>query len=303
MDSRADSPAKPRSGRGRGRSSGRPRRLLEALVATVAFLAFIQWLLDFSLVDPNYWAQVIRYDVVAVRLGPLTLPVWVNVGGPLIRGLTGTLFFMAVTIPISVVIGFFWGWAKLAGFRVSGWPVTLLVEVFRGTPQVVLIIFAFLFGVAFIPRNANPFGTAILIAAVALALHSAAYQAEIFRAGFQSVPKGQIEAAHSMGLGPGRTMGLVVLPQAIRLSLPPLSNELATLIKDLSLLGLVAGVELYIVGQEFAARVPSQGVFPDWVFAIWITIAAIYFLVTLAVTKTLRVVEDRFRVPGLEESG
>ncbi len=257
-------------------------RLAEAVVAAVATILVLQYILGFSLLDPDFTHEF---------------------QAAFYKGLVGTATLTAIVIPVSLVVGFFLGWAQLARYRVIAWPARLLVEVFRGVPPIVLIFFAFLFATIIIPRQLNPFQAAILIAALALAIHSAAYQAEIFRAGFQSVSRGQLEAAQSVGMTGGKAMGFVIFPQALRLALPPLGNEWASAIKDTSLLGLIGAVELFSQGQAFAARVPFEGMFPEWLFATWIGVAAAYFLITFAVTRILRGVEFFIRTSVVVGAG
>src|SRR5205823_13729640 len=141
---------------------------------------------------------------------------------------------------------------------------------------------------------------AVGLAAVAIALHSSAYQAEIFRAGLQSVPRGQIEAAQTLGLRPWQAMRHVVLPQTFRLSLPPLGNEFAVLIKDTSLLAAIAGIELVAKSRDLLGILPASGFPLVWIFAVWTIVALSYFIITFAVTRGLRFLERRFHAPGLE---
>jgi len=141
----------------------------------------------------------------------------------------------------------------------------------------------------------------LLFAALAIAIHSAAYQAEIFRAGLQSVPRGQLEAAQAIGLGRWQTMKAILLPQALRLSLPPLATEFATLVKDTSLLGALGASELFALVSDFNQLV-ARGLIGEfsWVFATWTVAALMYFLLTFAITRVFRFVETWVRVPGME---
>ncbi len=258
-------------------------RLAEAVVAAVTTILVLQYVLGFALLDPAFTDEF---------------------QDAFYRGVVGTAIFTAIVIPVGLVVGFLLGWAQLARYRVIAWPARFIVEVFRGVPPIVLIFFAFLFAAIVIPRQLNPFQAAIFIGALALAIHSAAYQAEIFRAGFQSVPRGQLEAAQSVGMTGGKALGFVVLPQALRLVLPPLGNEFALAIKDTSLLMVIGAIELFSQGQAFAARIPFiEGAFPAWLFATWIGVAAAYFLITLGVTRILRGVEFFVKTSVAVEAG
>ncbi len=251
----------------------------EAVIGGVAFLLLLQAVLGYNVFDPVFWNRFQR-------------TLW--------QGFFGTLGYVAIMLPVSLVLGFLAGWARLSRLRSVAWPAAVYVDLFRGMPPIVLAIFAFLFGPLFLPEQYNTQSMGLLFAAFALAAHSGAYQAEIFRAGFQSVPRGQVEAAHALGLSPPQVMAFVVLPQSVRLSLPPLANELATLVKDSSLLGALGAVEMVALGQEFNQQIVIFGGQLTWVFGVWTVIAALYFVLAFAVTRVLLFVERWFRVPGME---
>jgi len=96
-----------------------------------------------------------------------------------------------------------------------------------------------------------------------------------------------------------KTMRFVVLPQALRLSLPPLGNEFANTIKDTSLLAAVGAAELFAQGLEFSQVVVLRGLLAWWLL-IWLTVGALYFVLTFSLTRGLRLLEHRLRVPGLQ---
>src|SRR5947208_9700280 len=165
-----------------------------------------------------------------------------------ITGIFGTFFYVALTLPLSVVLGFLMGWARVSRIRILSWPASLYVNVFRGLPPLILVIFASLFGTSLVPQpildrffaGFRRGDIAVGIAAIAIAMHSSSYQAAIFRAGVPSLPRARVEAAQALGLKPWQGMRHVILPQTFRLSLPPLGNEFAVLIKDTSILGAIA---------------------------------------------------------------
>ncbi len=282
--------------RGRGGGAGRTGtlarvagrsglRVAEIALAVAATLAALQWAFRFSIFDPGFWSA-------------FALPAQGQ--GLLVRGLVGTLQFTAIVIPTGLAFGFFWGWCRMTRWRVLSWPSTVIVEFLRGVPPVILVIFAYFFGTAFIPRGLDPFAGAVLIAALAVGLHTGAYQAEIFRAGFQSVPRGQVEAGQALGMSPWQVMRHVVLAQAMRLSLPPLGNEFSNVIKDTALLAAIGATELFGIGLEFNSRAVTEPGHASWLFLVWLTIAMVYFVLNFAVTRGVRVLERRVRVPGLE---
>lgn len=254
-------------------------RAVEASVGAFVFLLIVQGLLGFDLTDIDFWE---RFQ------------------GTLWRGFLVTLYYTAIVLPVSFVIGFFAGWARVSSYRFLSWPVSVYIDLIRGIPPIVLVIFGFLFGPELLPERFRTQEVGLLFAALAVAAHSGAYQAEIFRAGFQSVPHAQLEAAQAIGLGRWRIMAYVVLPQAFRLSLPPLANEFSVLIKDTSLLGAIGAEELFANGSEFTSRI-LFGLGPvSWILAVWSTVALFYFILNYAVTRGLLLVEKWFRVPGME---
>ncbi len=255
-------------------------RVIEAVIGASIFLVLLQILLNFSLLDPEFWH---RY------------------GGSFETGIGTTLRFVAIILPLSAVLGFFLGWLRISRFRTLSWPVAVYVDFFRGIPPIVIVIYASIFGAALLQARFTGKDLAWNVAAVALALHSAAYQSEIFRAGFQSVPRGQIEAAQALGMRPTQAMYNVVLPQALRLSLPPLGNEFAVVIKDTSLLAAIGTLDLFGVSQDFIQAVFLQpGASVYWLLTMWTAVALVYFAMTTAVTQVLLFLERKFHVRGLE---
>ena len=255
-------------------------RVIEAVIGAAIFLGLVQVLLNFSLLDAEFWR---RY------------------GGSFETGIGTTLRFVGIILPLSAVLGFFLGWLRISRFRTLSWPVSVYVDFFRGIPPIVIVIYASIFGAAMLQVRFTGRDLAWNVAAVALALHSAAYQSEIFRAGFQSVPRGQIEAAQALGMRPTQAMYNVVLPQALRLSLPPLGNEFAVVIKDTSLLASIGALDLFGVSQDFIQAVFLQpGASVYWLLTMWTAVALVYFAMTTAVTQVLLFLERKFHVRGLE---
>src|SRR6266566_880820 len=255
-------------------------RVIEAVIGASIFLVLLQVLLNFSLLDAEFWR---RY------------------GGSFETGIGTTLRFVGIILPLSAVLGFFLGWLRISRFRTLSWPVSVYVDFFRGIPPIVIVIYASIFGAALLQARFTGTDLAWNVAAVALALHSAAYQSEIFRAGFQSVPRGQLEAAQALGMRPTQSMFNVVLPQALRLSLPPLGNEFAVVIKDTSLLAAIGTLDLFGVSQDFIQAVFLQpGASVYWLLTMWTAVALVYFAMTTAVTQVLLFLERKFHVRGLE---
>ncbi|MFR5645549.1 MAG: amino acid ABC transporter permease [Bilophila wadsworthia] len=151
----------------------------------------------------------------------------------------------------------------------------------RNTPLLLQLFFVyFLFAPAI---GVGPFGAAVL----ALGLFEGAYMAELFRAGLQSVPRAQWEAGISLGLGVWNTLRLVILPQAVRRMLPPLTSQLVSLIKDTSLVSAIAVADLTMRAQVLIADTFLA-------FEIWLIVAALYLALTLCVALPARWMERRY---------
>jgi polar amino acid transport system permease protein len=195
---------------------------------------------------------------------------WGTVGQYLFdsRVLHGVLVTIELTI-LSMLIGILLG-VVLAVMRLSPNPIVsgsswLYIWFFRGTPLLVQILFWYdiadlfptisigiPFGPALIHGHANSIITAFLAALLALSLNEGAYMAEIVRAGIISVPEGQTEAAQSLGMSRLQTMRLIVLPQAMRVILPPTGNETISMLKNTSLISVTAYAELLYATQEIS---------------------------------------------------
>lgn len=174
---------------------------------------------------------------------------------------------------------------KMSSIRPYRWLSYTYIEIFRGLPALVTIILVS-FGLPIAFGWRIPFGTAGK-AAVGLGLVAAAYMAETIRSGIQAVPKGQMEAAQSLGLSWTKAMRFIVLPQALRITIPPLTNELVLLIKDTSLLFVVgttpATKELTKFGRDFMTTTINATPLT--------VIAFVYLLITLPLTFLVRRLE------------
>lgn len=226
------------------------------------------------------------------------------------RGLEMTIAVTVICIVLGTALGLVVGMARLADARHSPardlcrfllrWPATVYVSFFRGTPlfvQILLIHFALL------PVLINPddgwlmagdaarelkqnYG-AFVSGVLALTLNAGAYISEIFRAGIQSIDRGQTEAARSLGLSYAQTMRRVVLPQAFRRMLPPLGNNAIALLKDSSLVSAIGLGEL-----AYAARTVAGAYSRYW--EPYLTISLMYWLLTLALAWVVSRLEVRY---------
>jgi polar amino acid transport system permease protein len=185
----------------------------------------------------------------------------------------------------GVLIGLFAAVAKLAPFAPLRWIASTYIWAIRGTPLLVQVLFVFLALPLIVPVQLSDFNSA----AVALAVNVGAYNAEAIRAGIQAIPKGQAEAARSLGLTPVQTAVHVVYPQAFKIALPALVNNVVALLKDSSLAYVIGVVELSNVGN----RVQAATFQPVPVF---LTTACIYLVLTTILTQISDAIEARLEV-------
>jgi len=210
-----------------------------------------------------------KWDVVAHNFFYLARGLEVTAGIGLTVMLTGTV--------LGFVIGF---------MRISGWWILrtislLFVELFRDTPLILQIFFVF-FGLPALGIRLNP----LLAVSLAMTFFAAANAAEIVRGAIQSIPHGQVEAARSLAFTWWQTMSLVILPQALRRMVPPFMGLFTTLIKDTSLAAIIGVFELTRAGREVVERTLAS-------FEIWITVAAIYFLICYPLSMLTQRLEQR----------
>lgn len=199
----------------------------------------------------------------------------------LLQGAKLTVQLTSIAVFFGVILGTIAGIARL-----SKGPLRLTaaayIDIIRGTPLLVQTFLIF-YGLPTLISRPIPAYTAAILA---LSINSGAYVGEIVRAGIQSIDKGQWEAASSLGLSGSQTMGLIILPQAFRRILPPLGNEFIALLKDSSLVSIIALEELVRKGQIIIGRTFRP-------FEVWLAVALIYFVMTFTVSRLVNVVEKR----------
>lgn len=211
-------------------------------VTSIVFLAIAVWLVYVYASSPNIiWNEVWKYLVNGEILGG----VWVTV----------QLSILATVI--GLVLGVILAIMELSHNPVTKVLATLYIWFFRGTPVLVQLIFwynlAFLFptiSVGFHSWNTNDVMTGFTAAMLGLGLNLGAYAAEIVRAGIQAVDVGQTEAAYAVGMTGWQRMRIVVLPQALRIIVPPLGNEFISMLKTTSLVYVVAGADLMTIASQ-----------------------------------------------------
>ena len=157
----------------------------------------------------------------------------------LLSGLKVTLLLGIVSIIAGLVLGLFVALIRIYAIRPVGIVAKIYIDVFRSIPLLVLLIVVY-YALPFVGLRMSPF----MSAATALTLVSGAYTAEIFRAGIEAIPRGQFEASQALGLSYRHMMGDVILPQAIRIVIPPLTNNCINVMKDTALASVVAMPDL-----------------------------------------------------------
>lgn len=200
----------------------------------------------------------------------------------LMIGLRMTLILTVVSIAIALVLGVIFGLLRVSQSVVLRAIGTTYVDIFRGTPLLVQAFFIY-FG---IPSALGFQMSALTAGIITLSLNAGAYMTEIVRGGIQSVDKGQMEAARSLGIGYLPTMRKVILPQAIRTMIPSYINQFVITLKDTSILSVIGIAELTQTGRIIIARNFQS-------FTMWLIIGIIYFVVIMALTKLSDRVEKR----------
>lgn len=205
--------------------------------------------------------------------------------GDLLEGLMVTLKISSISLICTVIIGFITALLRMSNSIVGRGLARGYIEVIRSTPLLVQIyLLYFVFGpVLGIDRTS----TAIL----ALSLFQGAYSAEIFRAGLQGIPQGQREAAESLGLSQIDSYRFVVIPQMFRKIIPPLTNEAVSLVKNSSIVSIMAIFDLTTEGRNIVADTAMP-------FEVWFTVAAIYLCITLTLSALAVWLERRLSIPN-----
>ncbi|WP_338834882.1 Glutamine transport system permease protein GlnP [Moorella humiferrea] len=220
----------------------------------------------------------------------------------LVMGAVQTLKITAVAVTLGCIFGLFAGMGRLSRRRLTSFLATCYVDFFRGTPLLVQIFIVyygfpqllnevqqFLITHFGLPQLLQTTHIPVFVAAtVSTSLNSGAYVAEIFRAGIQSIDRGQVEAARSLGMTERQTMRYIVLPQAFKRVIPPLGNEFIAMLKDTSLLSVIGYVELTRQGQLISAATfkPLQ---------VYFAVALIYLAMTFTISRLVDYLERRLR--------
>ena len=184
----------------------------------------------------------------------------------MLQGTLMTLRIFFSTLVFALPLGLLVSLGRMSKIKIINWPVRLFILIMRGTPLMLQLLFVFyglkpLFGIQL---------DRVIAAQVAFALNYAAYFAEIYRGGIESIPDGQYEAAKVLGFNKKQTFFRIILPQVVKRIIPPMGNEFITLVKDTSLAQVIAVVELLKVTNNWVSSAVSMVPF---------VIAAVFYLV------------------------
>ena len=202
----------------------------------------------------------------------------------LLVGAGVTIKITALSVALGVVIGLFVGIARISRIKLLRVLAAIYVDFFRGTPLLVQIFLVYFALPVITGQRVDPFVAAI----GSCGINSGAYVAEIFRAGIQSIDKGQMEAGRSLGMTWVQTMRYIIVPQAFKRVIPPLGNEFIALLKDSSLVSVIGFEELTRRGQLIIAKTYGS-------LEIWLSVAVIYLAMTLTISRFVAYLERRYK--------
>ncbi len=213
-------------------------------------------------------------------------------------GIGVTIYTTLVSFILVLVFGLVAGLGRISKNKLLNGAATVYVELVRGIPLLVQLMFWYFAFPSVVQSLGNflsfePLSTyranPILMAIIGLTFCYAAYMSEVYRAGIQSISKGQMEAARSLGMNYFQSMRFVILPQAIRVILPPVGNEFITLLKDSSLVSVVAVADITRRGREFMAAnfIPIQ---------TWVMVALLYLVLTLFSARIVTWIERKTKL-------
>ena len=213
-----------------------------------------------------------------------------------------TLELAVLSMLLGLILGLVMAIIKMHKIKVLTQLTNLLISLLRGTPVIVQLYVAF-FGIPMFFKAINQkFGTNLAVAdipgiayaMIALGLNQAGFMAEIIRSALQSVDNGQIEAAHALGMTYPQALRRIILPEAFEVALPTLGNALISIIKGTSLAFTCAVVEITAQGQIIAGKTNRY-------FEVYVSLAIIYWVITLIIEQLIRIIENKIRIPDQVE--
>ncbi|MGA7203163.1 MAG: amino acid ABC transporter permease [Specibacter sp.] len=206
---------------------------------------------------------------------------WSSLGPLLLGAIQGTIPLALASFALGLVLALVVAMMRISSNKLASGVGRFYVSIIRGTPLLVQL-FVIFYGLPAVGVTINPWPSAI----IAFSLNVGGYAAEVIRAAILSVPQGQWEAGHMIGMSRNQTLLRIILPQAARVSVPPLSNTFISLVKDTSLASLILVTEMFKVAQQIAA-------FSQEFMLLYIEAALIYWVICLALSTVQTRLEKR----------
>jgi polar amino acid transport system permease protein len=246
----------------------------------------------------KWWLLVVFVVGMIVLLSLLKPDPYWNAVQFMMDGVVVSIGVTSVSFVLVAIVGLFGGLGRLSKNPFIQTFSTLYVEVIRGIPLMVQLLFWYFAFPAIIKQfgrtiNYEPFinylANPVAMAVLGLTVCYAAYMSEIYRAGIQSIGKGQEEAARSLGMSQTQSMQYIILPQAIRVILPPMGNEFISLLKDSSLVSVVAVSDLTFRGRQFSGKnaIPIE---------TWSMVALLYLVMTILSARVVAWIERKTKL-------
>ncbi|EET58388.1 ABC transporter, permease protein [Marvinbryantia formatexigens DSM 14469] len=211
-------------------------------------------------------------------------------GVMLLKSMGNTLLLCVLSLLFAMIIGLIVALFNVGKNRVLNLIGTIFVDAVRGVPLIVLAYFVY-FGVPQAAKMMNVSGfrlSALTAGIIALSMNCGAYMAEIIRAGIESVDKGQMEASRSLGLSYGKSMRLIIIPQAIRTMIPSIINQFIITLKDTSILSVIGFPELVNTAKNVAGNTFMN-------LQVWAIVGVMYMVVIITLSKVAKRVERRLK--------
>lgn len=201
----------------------------------------------------------------------------------LLQGVRLTILITLASLVVSTALGLFWAVLRVSGIPLLAGVSTVMINLLRGIPIIVMLFYVY-----FVMPDFGLSLTAVQAAILGLGIAYSAYQAENFRAGIEAVDRGQVEAAQSIGMGWWMTMRRVILPQAVRIALPPYGNIMIMMLKDSSQASTITVAELALQGKLIASSTFKNT-------SVFTLVALMYLALSLPLILLVRHLEKRAR--------
>lgn len=219
----------------------------------------------------------------------MAVDILVNSFPQLMKGLAVTIALTLSSVFIASILAILMAVGRCYSRQPIPFLILIYERVFRGIPLLVIFILLY-FGLA----QAGIIIDVFMAAVIGLALHSTAYQIQIFRCAINSIPEGQFTAARSLGMSNFQAMRHIIIPQMLRLSIPSWSNEFTIVLKDTSITIAIGVVDLMRQGRYVIVREPSSALY------ILLFIALLYFILVFSINRGLNYLEKKYKISGLE---